>query len=579
MNTYPKLIYIILCFAFYSQATAQVYPPQLSCIKIDTLVWDLPQPNTCGSFNAYEIYTSSNINGPYTLLTSITDPTQTKYEDPNPSAELRYYYMQGNFNCAGEVILQSDTLDNLLPESFTIERVSVIDNVKVDLTWNPSLSPEVNAYIIYRVTTFGTMPIDTVYNRTNYVDQFGSPGLGPETYYVVGLDDCGNTSAFDQPHSTIHLRSGASICERSVSLNWNLYENWTNGIEAQEIWLSVNNAPATNVATLGATDTTYVMENATDGDFYCFYINAIEKGTGIVAKSTETCRTIDVVTPADDVMLVNLTVNQDNQVTLEWYWNTNADVLTYSIHRQRIDDDVILTFDFPAINPLSAINTYTDTTANPAQGAIGYQLFAEDSCDNPTFTEQAATVFAQVTANEDRTNLIQWSPYNLPSATVINYEIYNINSSSPIAVVSNSQFSHIDPVDASNIYEAEKCYYVIATAMIELPDGTIRTVKSRSNTVCVKQFSTIYAPNAFVPYGKNPVFKPVVLFGDAVSDYQMVIYDRWGNRLFESKEIEIGWDGRKEGRDMPEGAYTFVIRLSQPNGEILENKGVLMLVR
>jgi len=568
-----------LCFAFYSNATAQVYPPRFSCIKNDTLVWNLPQPNTCGSFNAYEIYTSPNQNGPYTLLTSITDPIQTRYEDPNPTAELRYYYMQSNFNCAGEVVLKSDTLDNLLPESFPIERVSVIDNVKVDLTWNPSPSPEVNAYIIYRVTTFGTIPVDTVYNRTNYVDQSGSPGLGSETYYVIGLDDCGNTSTFDKPHSTIHLNSGASICERNVTLNWNLYENWTEGIAAQEVWLSVNNAPATNVATLSPSDTTYVMTDATDGDFYCFYINTIENGTGIEARSTETCRTIDVVTPADDIVLINATVNQNNHVELEWYWNTDADVLTYSIERQMMDDDVVLAFDFPAINPLSAINTYIDTTANPTQGAVGYQIFADDSCNNPTFTEQTATIFAQATANEDRTNLIQWTPYNLPSATVINYEVYNANSSSPIAVVSNSQFSHIDPVDASNINDAQKCYYVIATVMIDLPDGTTRTAKSRSNTICIKQFSTIFTPNAFVPYGSNPVFKPVVLFSDAVSDYEMVIYDRWGNRLFESKEIETGWDGRKEGRDMPEGAYTFVIRLSQPNGEILENKGVLMLVR
>ncbi|MBK8489941.1 MAG: hypothetical protein IPL49_03300 [Saprospirales bacterium] len=93
--------------------SAQVFPPELLCLRGDTIVWNLPT-NTCGSFNSYDIWYSSSFNGPYSLLNSVTNPGQTSFVHPNPGNDLFYYYMTGNYNCPGEPVLSSDTLDNLL---------------------------------------------------------------------------------------------------------------------------------------------------------------------------------------------------------------------------------------------------------------------------------------------------------------------------------------------------------------------------------------------------------------------------------------------------------------------------------
>jgi len=83
-----------------------------------------------------------------------------------------------------------------------------------------------------------------------------------------------------------------------------------------------------------------------------------------------------------------------------------------------------------------------------------------------------------------------------------------------------------------------------------------------SDTVTVKQMKCecyFYVPNAFTPNsdGKNEHFKPV--YDCDVSSYNMRIYNRWGQAVFETSEIEDGWDGRFKGSDAPGGIYVYVI--------------------
>ncbi len=69
----------------------------------------------------------------------------------------------------------------------------------------------------------------------------------------------------------------------------------------------------------------------------------------------------------------------------------------------------------------------------------------------------------------------------------------------------------------------------------------------------------VYVPNSFTPNGdgKNDIFKPVA--GQELADYNLVIYDRWGNLMFQTNDINQGWDGRLYGKDAPVGVYVWRI--------------------
>lgn len=91
-----------------------------------------------------------------------------------------------------------------------------------------------------------------------------------------------------------------------------------------------------------------------------------------------------------------------------------------------------------------------------------------------------------------------------------------------------------------------------------------------------------YIPNAFTPDGDefNQVFKPVFTSGFDPQNYTFFIYNRWGELIFESHDAAIGWDGTYQGQMVPEGTYTWNIRVKQFYSDAFESfSGHLTLAR
>jgi len=70
-----------------------------------------------------------------------------------------------------------------------------------------------------------------------------------------------------------------------------------------------------------------------------------------------------------------------------------------------------------------------------------------------------------------------------------------------------------------------------------------------------------YIPNTFTPDGDyyNQEFKPIFQSGYDPSDYHLIIFNRWGEVLFESYDALYGWDGTYGGQLLPQGTYTWKI--------------------
>ena len=91
-----------------------------------------------------------------------------------------------------------------------------------------------------------------------------------------------------------------------------------------------------------------------------------------------------------------------------------------------------------------------------------------------------------------------------------------------------------------------------------------------------------YMPNAFTPNGDglNDTFRAVPKY-DYVSKYQLSIYNRWGQQIFECSDIDCGWDGNYDGKSSPNGAYIYKLvyeEISQP-GQSKTINGSLILIR
>ncbi|MFM2255793.1 MAG: hypothetical protein RLZZ47_1282, partial [Bacteroidota bacterium] len=77
-------------------------------------------------------------------------------------------------------------------------------------------------------------------------------------------------------------------------------------------------------------------------------------------------------------------------------------------------------------------------------------------------------------------------------------------------------------------------------------------------SIYIKPSLSIYIPNAFTPNNTGPsvnnTFKPIT---GSYLKAQFSIYNRWGEKLFETNNLTNGWDGKSNGLDCEEGTYLY----------------------
>ncbi|MGC1243794.1 MAG: PKD domain-containing protein [Chryseosolibacter sp.] len=92
-------------------------------------------------------------------------------------------------------------------------------------------------------------------------------------------------------------------------------------------------------------------------------------------------------------------------------------------------------------------------------------------------------------------------------------------------------------------------------------------------------------PNAFIPNTTGPgsgnvqnneVFLPLV---QKVTKFQMLVFNRWGELMFESTNQEVGWDGYHHGRLCPQDVYIYRITVAYENGRTITRTGDINLLR
>jgi gliding motility-associated-like protein len=103
---------------------------------------------------------------------------------------------------------------------------------------------------------------------------------------------------------------------------------------------------------------------------------------------------------------------------------------------------------------------------------------------------------------------------------------------------------------------------------------------TRDQIIISKGLCKIYVPTIFTPNNdtKNDLFK--IEGGEAIKDFQLTIYNRWGTKIFETKNITQGWNGTINGKAQPAGAYIYFIQYKDAlTNKSAMMKGTVMLVR
>jgi gliding motility-associated-like protein len=88
-----------------------------------------------------------------------------------------------------------------------------------------------------------------------------------------------------------------------------------------------------------------------------------------------------------------------------------------------------------------------------------------------------------------------------------------------------------------------------------------------------------YVPSGFTPNGDgdNDIFK--VLSADIPQSFHLTIFDRYGSKVFDSQDINLGWDGTISGHSAPVGAYVYFLEVRSSGGVSFHKKGAVVLIR
>lgn len=150
----------------------------------------------------------------------------------------------------------------------------------------------------------------------------------------------------------------------------------------------------------------------------------------------------------------------------------------------------------------------------------------------------------------------------------------------PLVEESNYQPSHF--------YQNEGLYEIALLAINEHEDGVV-CIDTAVQKIQAKAAGFTRVPNAFTPNpggpsggqvtcdGCNDVFLPV---SKGIVEFQMQIFDRWGNLVFESRDRTIGWDGYdRDGNLLPAGVYVYKLVLRLSNDQRTTQIGDVTLIR
>ncbi len=140
-------------------------------------------------------------------------------------------------------------------------------------------------------------------------------------------------------------------------------------------------------------------------------------------------------------------------------------------------------------------------------------------------------------------------------------------------------------------YKIEGRYDVSLIALFDHGGGVVCS-DTLVNKVTAKQGGITLLPNAFTPDPSGPrggvpggagtnsfndVFLPIV---KGAEEFNMQVFDRWGNLIFESNNAQVGWDGyNQNGRLMPNGVYVYKLTLRLSDGQRTTQIGDITLIR
>lgn len=504
-------------------------------------------------YDKYMIYSDYFTDDPYKVLANDTELQYMGSSSDNIRVEGWFDDQGTNANCGTGDTRGFVTIDQINQPEIEGVRVLVADETSGTVEVNLRNSQN-NIYFMLEYSEGGTGNFQehSVFANSNriVVDNLNTK----DNYYcfrVTPLDGCDEGLSPSNVICSVILNAEAAASQNNLS--WSTLNNPdpSTGFHFGEIILDgqpIDNAdyPATS----------YTHTDVDCGEMYCYKIRLLNI-SGNYTESAEQCVEGSRIYTPPVMERIWASYNPQGDVEINWEAPPGISIDEYTI--RRTDNGEIWNSGIENI-----------TVDAPEGIPLCYEISYLDKCGNQSDPAMACPVFLSESMEKNGKKIV-WTSYTGLADGINGYMLEKTDEDGQLIEQINF------PASVNEYVELPGDEQVIFYRIQAIPNG-VQSSMLFSNTLKAVYSSTIFFPNAFTPDGDaiNDTFKVV---GQFLNNYELVIYNSWGEMVFQTNDPDEGWDGTYLNREAPQGAYVYSASMKDGDGFTIRKQGSVLLLR
>jgi gliding motility-associated-like protein len=481
-------------------------------------------------------------------------------------------------------LFSADTLSQVnctVPLSPVLTAVSVMPETGLtELSWSASPSDNIAAYIVYTYNGGNGFPVDTIWNPLARSYSLNSPAskymsmayvvTAHRLSAVAGMPGC--TSPLSNSLPTIYCEAKLDTCNATISITWNRYNDSPRHVREYRIMVGMNGSSLTDSYT--TSDNSFVISGFQVNTDYCFAVKAVFDDGGF-STSNKTCVRTSMLRPPEWINADYATVNDRNDISLSFTIDPLSEIRNFILERKTGNESSYQRIAAPSAR--NGIVEYIDDKSDPRKVNY-YRLVAMNSCNVPVAVSNSSSNIVLSFEPYGHDLNLSWNAYRQWSGIIHSYDllINTGNGYEPGLSFSSDTACTFNLEDIMYQISGGQVCFRISASESGNPHGI--SGKSFSAPVCYQSSENITVPDVFTPNNDsmNDFFRPVLSFTPV--EYYLMISDRNGKMLFETRDFSASWDGASASGHAQSVCLWF-LRIKTPSGNKISRTGTVTIIR
>lgn len=519
----------------------------------------VPDASTLGQYDLYEIYWGDGVREQKTRAEMALELSHTYSNAGTYTITLQGIY-NAPASCRSTITQAAPIAVSATSAQPIITALKTVSDNSIDITYQASTGSSVQLYQKVNGTYTATGQNGT--GAGSFTVQTDAKQV--QCFQVQTQDACNSTPLKSDEVCSLVL--DAKPANKQNNLSWQPYAGTISAATQFRKYVIYKNNLPSGTLTNRASSTYSDASNITCGAQYCYTLEATISG---IAQTVVTSAPICVLgingeLPGD---LGSTVVSiEDNHPRLVASLPVTGASASYTLIISRTSGS---SGTYQEIATVANKNTFIDDTADPSAGSYCYQVTYVSNCG--LRSEPSSPVCTVFLTSKSETG-IDWtaeSPFK-PEKTG-NYVIEVIDSvnNTRREITNIGVNTHYD-LSATDLDIQSQRYRIIAIS----ENGTV----SYSNFFTFRREAKIWIPDAFTPNndGLNDTF---VVKGVYFDQFRLIMYDRWGEVVYDTTNKSQGWDGKVKDQDGQPGQYMYRVEVIDLTGVKTVRTGAVLLIR